>query len=211
MTGSINSGRRSGSANVKPLLEDNIGISCHELNRKGLLSPGKIFYIDYNTGSIKTLSLNVEAQTDALHLRYQINGRAYTQTVSIQHQSCHYGGKRPYFVCPKCFQKRTDLYLGKTGDFRCRVCQAYAYRSQRLNAHQRNFQRAMLLKKKLTGADQPYFCIEKPKGMWNRTFNKIVDKIIMHETASCGLFIEYCNVVVEKFNSQMDKTSDALQ
>jgi len=209
--GSLSSGRRSGAANVKPLVEENISISCHDLNRRGLLSPGKTFYIDYNTGSIKTLSLTVQAQRDSLYLQYYSNSRTYTQEISVLYQSCHYGGKRPYFICPKCFQKRTDLYLGKTGDFRCRVCQEYAYRSQRLNAHQRHANRAMLLKKKITSADQPYFCIEKPKGMWTTTFNKVLDRIVKHEMASCGLFVEYFDGVVEKFNSQMDKTSDALQ
>ena len=204
--GSLSSGRRSGSANVKPLVEENTSINCHILNRKGLLSPGTLFYIDFMTGSVKTLSLTVQVQRDSLYLQYYLNSRTYTQEVSVSYQNCHLGGKRPYFICPKCFQKRTDLYLGKTGHFNCRVCQKYAYQSQRLNAHQRHANRALHLKNKLTTAEQPSGTIKRPKGMWNRTFNKIVDKIIMHETASCGLFVEYFNGVLEKFNSQIDNT-----
>lgn len=208
--GSLSSGRRSGSANVKTLVEEHFNINCNIFNRKGLLSPGTLFYIDSIVGSGAMLSIKVQVQTDALHLRYRLNSRTYTQNVSTLYQNCHFGGKRPYFICPKCCLKRTALYLGKTDYFLCRTCQRYAYRSQRLNAHQRHANRAMNLKKKLISADQPCYSIERPKGMWTRTFDRILNQIIVFDNVSCGLFVEYFNGVVKKFDSQMEKTSNDL-
>lgn len=199
--GSINSGRRKGAPGVKPLIEEALSICCRNLKKRGLLFSGKTFDIDFIVDSKTVLILHIQAHSDSLCLQYNSTGSIHIQTVTILRKPCHFGGTRPYFICPKCLAKRTALYLGKTGHFACRVCHRYGYRAQRLSAHQRHENRALILKKKLAAADQACHSIKRPKGMWTKNFEKVKYQISRHEISSGELFIQYFNGIIKKYDS----------
>ncbi len=53
-----------------------------------------------------------------------ING----QTVQLSHSSCNYGGKRAWFLCPKCNRQVGMLYRKPLHSlFYCRLCQNLSY------------------------------------------------------------------------------------
>ena len=64
-----------------------------------------------------------------MNLKYSVNGRPYTQEITISTMPCHFGGFRYYFYCPACSTRRVNLLLGMTG-FYCRECYDLPYCSQ---------------------------------------------------------------------------------
>jgi hypothetical protein len=62
--------------------------------------------------------------------------------VSLSWSRCHYGGLRPWLVCPECRARRVSLYLCPYG-FRCRTCLALAYPVENETARQRAIRRAL--------------------------------------------------------------------
>jgi hypothetical protein len=55
--------------------------------------------------------------------------RPNTEWVSLARTACHYGGTRPWFICPGCTQRCGKLYYHQNS-FRCRKCHGLGYRSQ---------------------------------------------------------------------------------
>ena len=47
----------------------------------------------------------------------------------LSRSSCHYGGERPWFLCPHCGRRVAILYGGAV--FACRTCYGLAYEVQR--------------------------------------------------------------------------------
>ena len=79
-------------------------------------------------------SLELEARFEQVVLRYHAEQPDRTwkhteQLISIVFSSCHFGGRRPWFVCPGCRQKVGILYAASR--FRCRGCLNLGYQSQR--------------------------------------------------------------------------------
>ena len=71
-----------------------------------------------------------------LALRYATDRGAVRQAVGLSRTACHFGGARPWFVCPgregACGRRTATLYYDPDGRrFACRSCLGLAYRSQR--------------------------------------------------------------------------------
>jgi len=49
--------------------------------------------------------------------------------VRLDRTSCHFGGYRLWFLCPRCDARAAILYLG-TDQFECRLCLRLTYQSQ---------------------------------------------------------------------------------
>jgi hypothetical protein len=52
--------------------------------------------------------------------------------ITIERTACHFGGDRPWFLCPECESRQGKLYKPPEGDerFLCRDCHGLIYRSQ---------------------------------------------------------------------------------
>ena len=95
------------------------------------------------------------------------------QTVSLCHTQPNYGGKRWWMICPYRGNRVGKLYLPPGGDrFASRKAWRLAYQSQRDAHRDRPFERLFRLQKRL-GCEQGWGnVIQRPKGMWHRTFER---------------------------------------
>jgi hypothetical protein len=106
-----------------------------------------------------------------------------TETISIVHRQCRFGGTRAYFICPgpgggtECGRRVIKLHLSGRY-FLCRRCNQLAYATQYEQAWQRALRRANKLKQRLGmdfGIADPF--PEKPKGMWALTYGCLLNEI----------------------------------
>lgn len=95
------------------------------------------------------------------------------QTVRLCHTVPHYGGKRWWLICPFRHIRVGKLYLPPGGDrFASRKVWRLAYQCQRDAARDRPFEQLARLQKKV-GSEQGWETpLIRPKGMWNRTFER---------------------------------------
>jgi hypothetical protein len=83
----------------------------------------------------------------------------------MEHIDCHYGNQRPYFRCPgvmngrHCGRRVGKLFLGGKY-FLCRHCYNVAYTSQ----SEPRYDRAL--------PGTAHWIAPKPKGMWQRTYQR---------------------------------------
>lgn len=83
---------------------------------------------------------------------------------------CHFGGSRPWLVCPGCQTRRLRLHR-RDGRFRCRVCLGASYWSQRLRSVDRAHNRRRNLRRALgSSGDLRAAFPEKPPRMHWRTY-----------------------------------------
>ncbi|SRR6266581_1688587 len=97
------------------------------------------------------------------------------QTVALDWAPCHYGGSRPWFLCPGCGRRVALLYShGKW--FRCRHCCQLPYSSQCETALDRAYRKARKIRTRLGvsgNLNTPIHTWHKPKGMHWRTFERL--------------------------------------
>jgi len=105
------------------------------------------------SGNISVTVQGTEAAyPPAIELHYRT--RAWGETdwtdvderIPIETTPCHYGGERPWFLCPRCFERRGVLF-SVGGRFRCRACHRLAYSSTRETEEDRAARRAREIKK----------------------------------------------------------------
>ena len=135
-----------------------------------------------------------------LTYRYRCNDeewQAVEEPVSIVWTPCHFGGSRPWFVCPgvvngvPCGRRVGKLY-GPGRYFLCRHCYGLAYQSQREQAHERALRRAVAIRRRL-GGEPGMLCPfpEKPKGMQWRTYERLRQRVRRRRrwwrTSTCGV------------------------
>ena len=201
--GGIGSGRRYKTNNIKPLLEDQISINIHDFNKEGLLVPGNSFTNFHIRCAAHIPDIQVKVEENSLLLKYWYNHYPYEQQIQIKNMPAHYGGSRPYFTCPDCGERRVSLYMSSsTGQFSCRACHKFGYKSQRMTPHLRHAYMAGKYKDKLGQSSYPY---SKPFRMWSTTFFQLQDKACEHEKKSCDLFLAYVNNFLAKYGSVVDK------
>ena len=99
------------------------------------------------------------------------------QTIRLTFTQPHYGGKRWWMLCPVSGRRVGKLYLPPGGDiFASRQAWRLGYQSQRDAHRDRPFERLFRLQRKLGGPqgyEEPIF---KPKGMWQRTWQRHLDE-----------------------------------
>ncbi|MEN8210980.1 MAG: hypothetical protein ABFR31_04630 [Thermodesulfobacteriota bacterium] len=202
--GSLGSGRRYKSDEVKKVVENQISINILDLKKRDCLKPGNISSTTYSVNGRKIGLIFISAAEDILSLDYRFNGHIQQQTVQITSISPHYGGQRQYLLCPQCDSRRNSLYHGPNGQFECRICHGFVFRSQQLNPHLRHAHRAEKFAERLGGTGF-IFHGKKPPGMWDTTFIELRDKYFTHTINSCDLFIEYSDNILKKYGSEMEK------
>ena len=202
--GSLGSGRRYQSNEVRKVVENQISINILDLKKQGNLKPGAISSRIYSINSREIGRIFISAEEGMLCLDYRFNGQLRQQTIEITSTSPHFGGQRYYLVCPQCQAKRDILYYGANRAFACRVCHGFVFRSQQLPAHQRHSRMAEKYAEQLGGIDYIFYR-KKPFRMWGKSFVKLQSKYFMHSKKSCDFFIAYANQILEKYGSEVDK------
>ncbi|RJR23629.1 hypothetical protein C4578_04110 [Candidatus Microgenomates bacterium] len=103
-------------------------------------------------------------------------------TVGLTWTDCNYGGRRPWFICPGCGQRKGKLFL-KNEQFLCRKCHDLTYISCQVSGNKLEELNNKLYKlaKKLQIDDfkpyELYPLLFKPKGMHQATFDRLRSKL----------------------------------
>lgn len=131
----------------------------------------------YPSGSIGYWVKLAEPTPERLELSYtrgsSDDAERVNQTIHLTFTEPHYGGKRWWMICPYRNLRVGKLYLPPGGDrFAFRKAWQLGYQSQRDAARDRLFERLFRLQRKL-GCEQGWGNYPKrPKGMWQRTFDR---------------------------------------
>lgn len=124
------------------------------LHRNGMLTAGYAGKLNWLRHDEIVASIHIRAERDRLILSYRcrsygIEWRDMEYAVELDWSACHYGGQRPWFLCPACGRRVAMLYIGSAGVFACRHCYDLAYASQRERPEDRMARRADLIRKHL--------------------------------------------------------------
>lgn len=166
--------------------------SCHSLSSWGTFQFAQMWAGD-DAGD------NFEWQfgTDFVELKFTRDNCEWVQQIALTFTSCRYGGKRAWFVCPRCAGRVGKVYLPCTmyaGNrervtrFLCRACYDLTYEQRRERApYWTMIHRAERIEERWLGEVTTDF-IYKRKGQHWRTFNKRVEqreRAIQKSNAAC--------------------------
>jgi hypothetical protein len=186
--GGWNSGRSGG----RPIKEDGLTIDIALMLRKGWMRDGARSWggrltWSWSGGSSSTISYNYDL-TDpydasmTLIYRQRRSGEDWQdrkQHIRLVHTVPPFGGRRWWMVCPVRHERVGKLYLPNGGDiFAGRKAWRLGYRSQRVASRDKAFERLFSLQRKL-GCHQGWEAgLYRPKGMWNRTFERHFERYL---------------------------------
>lgn len=191
-------GLGSGRHPTKSLVEDHRVLDVLALYRRGWLRPGmqgkwcwqregrEVASLGWTVyGDEGDLALRGEegdlALGITLNYRVTLPGGSTEEvryTVPVDWSRCHFGGWRPYFICPNihCGRRATCLY-GRGSYFLCRHCQDLVYVSQRMDQPTRRRRKAQKIRLGLSGtAPQVEGFPPKPKRMHWKTYWRLRQK-----------------------------------
>jgi hypothetical protein len=188
-TPGLGSGRWKDRA--RKTLESYRMLDVNQLSEMGCLQPGWFSTCQWTDGS-EVFSIRLRAQAERLHLRYKVRvgGGGWenmAETIPIVHLHCRFGGSRPFFICPgpgfgtDCGRRVAKLHFSSRY-FLCRHCLRLAYSSQYEQPWKRALRRVNKKRRRLgisAGIAKPL--PEKPKGMWTRTYGRLLDEILQAE------------------------------
>jgi len=151
-------------------------LDVRQLQRAGALTPGWRGGWQWTRRSGKS-DIGIEASESFIRLRYTSTRhgqrKEYDYTVHLSRSSCHYGGSRPWFICPACGRRVAILYGGAV--YACRHCHQLAYESQRESAGDRAIRRADAIRRRL-GWPAGFLngLGDRPKHMRHTTFLRLL-------------------------------------
>ncbi|PTX73701.1 hypothetical protein C8N31_106165 [Sulfitobacter mediterraneus] len=193
-------GYGSGRPSSKQKAEHCKSLDVNRLHRGGCLRPGRRGNWVWSRDGEEVGRINYKAEEGRVVLDYRVRSyggdwEATTETIRITHVECNYGNKRPYFICPGVVHGRhCGLRVGKlfAGGryFLCRHCYRIAYASQSEARYDRMLRRANKLRMALGGEPgTAYLIAPKPKGMWQRTYQRKHFEIEWCESQANQLFL----------------------
>lgn len=111
-----------------------------------------------------------------LNLTYKVRGyngesKTISENIHLDWTPCHLGGKRVWWLCPKCGRRIAILYLRLT-QFQCRTCHNLTYRSSQESQLDRHLRKKFKLCDKL-GIEPMESPLFKPKFMHQKTFDRL--------------------------------------
>ena len=156
-------------------------IDVRRWHREGWLERGQIFSSTWSRDGEPTGSISVRSELDAVILSYRartswaVEWEPIEQRVPITWTDCHFGGRRPWFVCTICRRRVAVLYAA--GElFACRSCYGLAYESQQQDPPDRSLLKAQKIRMRLGGSGCPADLFpDKPKGMHWRTYDRMCE------------------------------------
>jgi len=162
-----------------------LALDIRRLHRGKLLISGRNANLEWSSNGRKIGGVNVTMAEYHLTLRYSTSEagkwEAIEWPVSITWTACRFGGRRPWFLCPRCSRRVAVLYAVRV--FACRHCHKLAYASQREDVMSRAMRRAWKIEGRL-GWENRYSLRAKPKGMHWRTFERLVQAHDHHNRRS---------------------------
>lgn len=177
---------------TRETVEGCLRIDVRDWQRRGFLRPGTAFVWSWYQGRSRVASIDVAALDGAVELSYTCRhgageAQAVRYRVPLTWTPCHYGGRRPWFVCPGrgCGRRAAVLYLhGRY--FLCRRCHGLVYESQREDRAHRLMHKAQKIHRRLGGSGSLLEPLPpKPKRMRWRTYERLCQEAMEADLASC--------------------------
>ena len=196
--GGLGSGRPSGSG--RGTIGSHRAIDVNKLQSEGCLQPGWAGSWQWTSEGTQTGLIALKAEVDLIRLSYRMRiaegeWQGVEEYVRIAREPCRFGGNRAYFICPgavdgtACDRRVTKLY-GAGRYFLCRHCHRLAYASQREGVLDRAHRRIRKVNRRLGRGDSPLDMISaKPKGMWERTYQRLRDRVDEDESCAETMFM----------------------
>lgn len=178
---------------MKDLADDTYSLDINMLHRDGALQPSRLSHWQWTRDGEPVGSIGVKAGSDAhlVILRYRVcsgggEWERVEQPTRITWTACHYGGRRPWFLCPTlgCGRRVGKLYAGGLY-FLCRQCCGLAYASQREDVAGRALLKAQKVRHRLGGSTDlgdPF--PSKPKRMHRTTYWRLLNTAMDAEERS---------------------------
>jgi hypothetical protein len=145
--------------NKKNVVEDYRRIDVRDWQRQQMVgSTGYFSWCWWNSDGEKVASINVRSEPSRVILVYRARQSGgewmdVEEPVQITHTGCHYGGYRPWFVCPElACGRRTAILILAGRYFLCRRCYALTYSSRREGRADRALRRAQNIRSRLGGS-----------------------------------------------------------
>lgn len=178
--GGVFSGRKPATT-TKPCPEQFISLDIRRLQRNHCLEPDQTYNLhQYEHLFGRKLGIfSINTRKDLLEIEYisynPNHDRSPPQSVQIVWSPCHFGGYRPWFLCPNDHCGRRVAILYGPRPMLCRHCWRIAYESQRENEIQRLRRRLRSIESACSGRPgKPDVRVgERPKGMHHRTFQRL--------------------------------------
>jgi hypothetical protein len=166
---------------AKDTVQRHLGLDIRDWQRRKFLRPGLGFSWGWWTreGS-HVAAVHVQVQEERVLLTYRLRHggaewQAIEEPMALTWTPCHYGGQRPWFLCPgEGCDRRVAILYGAGRNFRCRHCYHLAYDSQRQDRPARWIARAQQTRRRLGGSASllaPF--PPKPRGMHARTYRRL--------------------------------------
>lgn len=155
-------------------------LDVRTLYRKDLFKPDRgVTRNWYNDDKEEIASVYIVTKIDELLLHhFNRLGEELRYSVALTWTDCHYGGGRPWFICPikKCSRRVVKLYLAGTF-FACRHCYRLVYFSQLQTPEDRAIQNVDKIRAQLGWEPGLLNGHEgKPKDMHWKTYDRLLDK-----------------------------------
>ena len=194
--GGTGSGRRC-VYDTKPTTNQYLSIDARHWKREGLLTPGMAFSFQWKRSGCELGAMEVQVEPDSVILTYRYHrprseaeGNAVRYPIYLEWTACHFGGERPWFLCPGrgCGRRVAILYAGPY--FTCRKCLKLAYCSQREDEIDRKNRKLRKVRAQLGVHDPTVPIWLKPKGMHYRTFERLLEEERKANRAANAAFAE---------------------
>jgi hypothetical protein len=195
-------GYGSGRIGEKTLTSQMMELDVRELYRHGYVQKSASSYAELQHKGINEYR-NILIYFDSEQLtinysyeRYSGDRKRVNTIVQFDWTPCHYGGFRPWFLCPKCGKRVAILYGGK--HFNYRICRKLAYPSENESKASRLLRKANNIKRRLNGEPGVQNMIMfKPKGMHQKTFDRLVREVYALE-----------NMAVQQLSQKLKRNQD---
>ena len=160
--------------------DDTPRLDVNYLNRVGALHVGCSSAVAWTQGGDQIARLNIIATNQRLELRYPAQTSSgqwheHRQRVTLSWEGCRFGGRRPYFNCPRCGRRALHLY--GAAQYLCRTCHGLSYPSQRERTLDRAQRKADRIRLKLGGKRGWTSIPARPKGMHTQTYERLTHQI----------------------------------
>lgn len=139
-------------------------VDIRELRRQGQLQG-----VTPDPGGSLEISWTVGEQT--------VGEQKVRQSIALAWTACHYGGHRPWLVCPGCGRRVVVVYRAGP-DFRCRRCYGLGYQSQGEGEQDHWFSKAHRIRERLGVVGSLTLHPPRPKGMHLMTYYRLWYELI---------------------------------
>ena len=201
--------------NKKDTTEGQRAIDVRYLSRHGLLRPGHAFHLYWSRNGQETGTISGVVGEAEIVLLYRTRRPGQEEWEDVQEEiqldwtTCHYGGRRPWFLCPgrSCGRRAAILY-GPGKYFLCRHCYQLTYATCNMDAGDRAREKVQKIRKRLGGSE----CLmvpfpERPKGMHIDTYHRLFTEAHEADMASSAAMQEHIDRMgrwIRKQNEQRD-------